>query len=220
MSTLHIDSVTKSFHDKKILQDIYIESKIGKIAGILGRNGTGKSTLLKIIAGVMSSDSQYIRYNDQLMRKLSDRKNKIAYLPQLSFLPKNESIKTFIHLFCNKENADLLSSSDLIRNFLDEKPKNLSGGELRIAEVLLIIYSEADFILLDEPFHSLSPKIIEELKKTIRQQAKNKGFIISDHNYQDVVDISDPIYLLSGGYLKQIQDLKELQQYNYLPKSI
>ncbi|AKK71475.1 hypothetical protein OK18_01400 [Chryseobacterium gallinarum] len=219
MNTLHIDSVTKSFTDKKVLQDIYLECKIGNIAGILGRNGTGKSTLLKIIAGVTGSDSQYIRCNGKVLKTLSDRKNKIAYLPQFSFLPKNERVKKLIHLFCNKENANLLSASDLIRNFLDEKPKNLSGGELRAVEALLIIHSEADFILLDEPFHSLSPKIIEELKKIIRQQT-NKGFIISDHHYRDVLDISDKIYLLSAGYLKQIQDLKELQQYNYLPKSI
>lgn len=84
----------------------------------------------------------------------------------------------------------------------------------------MIIYSEADFILLDEPFHSLSPKVTEELKKNILQESAHKGFIISDHNFKDVLEICELIYLLSDGHLKQIQDLNELQRYNYLPKSI
>ncbi|RQO37914.1 ABC transporter ATP-binding protein [Chryseobacterium sp. KBW03] len=220
MSKLHIDSVTKSFNERKILQDIYIGCETGQITGLLGRNGSGKSTLLKIIFGVISSDTQFIRCDDKVLKNRSDRKNRISYLPQNLFLPKYETVKRLIPLFCNKENTDLLFSSELIHPFLHEKPKNLSKGEQRLIETLMIIHSEADFALLDEPFHSLSPIVCEELKKTIRQQSNNKGFIISDHNYQDVLDISDSIYLLSDGHLKQIQDFKELQRYNYLPKSI
>jgi ABC-type lipopolysaccharide export system ATPase subunit len=59
-----------------------------------------------------------------------------------------------------------------------------------------------------------------EVQKIIKQQSKYKGIMISDHRYQEVMDISDEIYLLSDTYLKQIKDFKELQQYNYLPKSI
>lgn len=213
MSKLHIDSVTKSFNERKILQDIYIECETGQITGLLGRNGSGKSTLLKIIFGI-------IRCDEKVLKNRSDRKNRISYLPQNLFLPKYETVKRLIPLFCNKENTDLLFSSELIYPFLHEKPKNLSKGEQRLIETLMIIHSEADFVLLDEPFHSLSPIVYEELKKTIRQQSNDKGFIISDHNYQNVLDISDSIYLLSDGHLKQIQDFKELQRYNYLPKSI
>lgn len=220
MSKLHIDSITKSFKDNNILRDIYLGCETGKIIGILGRNGTGKSTLLKIIFGTVSSDTQFIRYNDKVLKSTSDRKNRIAYLPQDIFLPKYNTIKTLIPLFCNKKNTDLLLTSDLIRPFLSEKPKNLSRGEQRIIEALMIIYSEADFVLLDEPFHSLSPKISAALKAAIIEQSAYKGFIISDHNYQEVLDISHQIFLLREGYLKQIQDLNELQRYNYLPKSI
>lgn len=220
MSKLHIDSVTKSFNERKILQDIYIECEAGQITGLLGRNGSGKSTLLKIIFGIIRCDTQFIRCDEKVLKNRSDRKNRISYLPQNLFLPKYETVKRLIPLFCNKENTDLLFSSELIYPFLHEKPKNLSKGEQRLIETLMIIHSEADFVLLDEPFHSLSPIVYEELKKTIRQQSNDKGFIISDHNYQNVLDISDSIYLLSDGHLKQIQDFKELQRYNYLPKSI
>ncbi len=220
MTTLHIDSITKAFGEKKILQDIYLGCHIGQIAGLLGRNGSGKSTLLKIIFGVLNSETQFIRCNGKVLKSIADRKKLISYLPQESFLPKNMKIKDLVLLFCNKGNSAELLTLDLIIPFLNEKSGNLSGGEQRLIEALLIIYSEADFILLDEPFHSLSPKMINELKKIICLQSKNKGFIISDHYYQDVLDISTCTYLLSNGHMKQIQDLKELQQHNYLPQSI
>ncbi|WP_431612473.1 ATP-binding cassette domain-containing protein [Chryseobacterium sp. 'Rf worker isolate 10'] len=220
MSKLHVDSVTKSFSERKILQDIYIGCETGQIMGLLGRNGSGKSTLLKIIFGIEYGDTQFIKYDNKILKGISDRKNRIAYLSQDLFLPKYIKIKNLIPLFCNQKNTELLFTSEFVRPFLDQKPKTLSKGEQRIIETLMVIYSEADFILLDEPFHSLSPKVTEELKKNIRQQSSHKGFIISDHNFKDVLDISDSIYLLSGGHLKQIQDLSELQRYNYLPKSI
>ncbi|WP_454047035.1 ATP-binding cassette domain-containing protein [Chryseobacterium sp. Marseille-Q8038] len=220
MSKLHVDSVTKSFNERKILQDVYIECETGQITGLLGRNGSGKSTLLKIIFGVISGDTQFIKCGNKVLKSISDRKNRISYLPQDLFLPKYETVKNLIPFFCNKENTNLLFALEFIQPFLHEKIKNISKGEQRIIESLMITYSETDFVLLDEPFHSLSPKVCEELKKIIRQQSKYKGFIISDHNYQDVLDISDHLYLLSDGHLKQIQDFKELQRYNYLPKSI
>ncbi|MBP1167832.1 ABC-type multidrug transport system ATPase subunit [Chryseobacterium sp. PvR013] len=220
MSKLHVDSLTKSFNERKILQDVYIGCETGQITGLLGRNGSGKSTLLKIIFGVISGDTQFIKCDNKVLKSTSDRKNRISYLPQDLFLPKYETVKNLIPLFCNKENTNLLFALEFIQPLLHEKIKNLSKGEQRIIETLMIIYSETDFVLLDEPFHSLSPKVCEELKKIILQQSKYKGFIISDHNYQDVLDISDHIYLLSDGHLKQIQDFKELQRYNYLPKSI
>ncbi|MCU7615687.1 ATP-binding cassette domain-containing protein [Chryseobacterium sp. PBS4-4] len=220
MSTLHIDSITKSFGEKKVLQDIYLSCETGKIAGILGRNGSGKSTLFQIIFGTLKGETQYVKFNEIILKHQFDRKNKISYLPQSSFLAKNIKIKKLIALFCNDENSAKIINSELLKPFIDEIPRNLSGGELRILEVLLIIYSNAEFILLDEPFYSLSPKTVAEIKKSIREESKNKGFLISDHQYQDVLDISDNIYLLTDTYLKPLKDLTELQRFNYLPKNI
>ncbi|MCS3532718.1 ATP-binding cassette domain-containing protein [Chryseobacterium sp. JUb7] len=220
MNRLHVDSISKSFGDKKILQDIYLSCDTGKIVGLLGRNGAGKSTLLKMIFGTVKGDSQFIRINDKVLQHQMDRKGKIAYLPQYSFIPKGVKIKNLIYLFCNKENTEKLLQLSIIKPFINEYSRNLSGGEKKIIEALLIIYSDAKFILLDEPFNALSPKMTQEIQKHIQEQSKEKGIIISDHRYQEVLGISDDIYLLSNTYLKQIKDLKELQQYNYLPKSI
>lgn len=68
MNSLHIDSITKSFGEKKILQDVYLSCETGKIASILGRNGCGKSTLFQIIFGTLKGDTQYIKLNDIILK--------------------------------------------------------------------------------------------------------------------------------------------------------
>lgn len=69
MSSLHIDSITKSFGENKILQDVYLSCETGKIVSILGRNGCGKSTLFQIIFGTQRGDTHYIKFNTTSLKK-------------------------------------------------------------------------------------------------------------------------------------------------------
>lgn len=173
----------------------------------------------RLFLGLFGVTPNFIKFNNTVLTNQPDRRDKIAYLPQHQFLPKNIRIKNLINFFCNEDEAEQLLNVSLIQPFLNHTVRKLSGGEQRIVEALLIVYSKSAFILLDEPFHSLSPKVVDELKRLIKEKSKQKGFIISDHNYQDVLDISDDIYLLSGTYLKPVKDFKELEMYNYLPKN-
>ncbi|SHF18035.1 ATP-binding cassette domain-containing protein [Chryseobacterium takakiae] len=220
MSKLHIDSVTKSYGSKTILKDIYLSCETGKILALLGGIGSGKSTLLQIIFGTLKGDSQFIKFNDQVLTKQSERKNKIAYLPQTSMFPKDIKIKNLISLFCNEENSQKLFNSDLLKPLLNSTIRNLSGGEKRMVEVITIIHSDADFILLEEPYSGLSPILTEKIMNMIKELSREKGFIISDFNVEEAIKISDKFYLLSNTYLKQMKDLKELQQHYYFPKNI
>lgn len=220
MSKLHIDSITKSYGSKKILQDICLTCETGQIVAILGGIGSGKSMLLQIIFGTMKGDSQFIKFNDEILTKQSDRRNKIAYLPQSPIFPKDIRIKNLIPLFCNPENTRKLYQSDLIRPLLNRTTRNLSGGERKLVEVLTVIHSEAEFILLEQPYSGLSPILTEKVMKMIKEISQEKGFIISDFMTEFALELSDEIYLLHDGILKQIKDLTELQQHYYLPKSI
>jgi len=220
MSRLHIDSVTKSFGGRKILQDIYLSCETGKTTGILGPSGSGKSTLLEIIFGTIKGDTQFIKLNDTILKNQSDRKNKITYLPQRSsFLPKECKIRKLIPLFCTRENTEKLYDLKMIQPFLNKTSRNLSGGEKKIVETLIITYSDSEFVILDEPFSGISPKAVDEMEIIIKSQTPNKGIIISDHNYMSILNMADDTYLLSDTYLRKVKDLKELQQFNYLPKN-
>lgn len=216
MSKLQIDSVRKSFGSKVILQDVYLSCEKGEVVGLLGRNGTGKSTLLIIAFGMTDAGSSFIKIDDKIMRNQADRKGKLAYLPQHPFLPRNIKVKNLISLFCTRENGLLLETHPFIKPFLQSVPRQLSGGEQRAVENLLLIFSENEFVILDEPFHSLSPKIVAEIKNLIRQKCADKGFILSDHSYQDVMEVSDRLYLLSETSLKPVANAEELRFYGYL----
>ena len=213
---LHVDSIEKSFDDKKILKDVFLSCETGEIVGILGRNGSGKSTLLKIIFGTVRAENKFVRVGTKIIKNVSNNKNLIHYVAQDHFLPKHLKIKSIIDFVCDRESAAFLKSNELIAPFINQKPANLSSGEKRLIEILVMLFSECKFLILDEPFHSLSPKIIEEMKILIKKQSKTKGIIITDHQYINILEIADTIILLKDGSTKIINGIDDLRKYGYL----
>ncbi|QIL41159.1 ATP-binding cassette domain-containing protein [Pedobacter sp. HDW13] len=215
MQRLFIDSVNQSFADREILSSVYLNCEIGEVVGLLGRNGSGKSTLLKIIFGSINANFKYLNINNKIYSKGYHSKN-ISYLPQNSFIPTSISVSKAINIFCKTYQAEL-HKIELIANHLNSKFYNLSSGECRFLECLLMIYSDADYILLDEPFSQLSPLWVEELKHHINHVKTHKGFIITDHLYKSILDVSDRIVLLHNRCNYNINSEDDLILYGYLP---
>lgn len=94
--------------------------------------------------------------------------------------------------------------------------EDLSGGQRRLIEFLLILYSDSNFILLDEPFTQLAPILIEEMQKHLMKFKQYKGIILTDHYYQQILDISDRIVLLHNGCNYKINGFEDLQLHKYL----
>ena len=219
MNKLHVDSVIKNFGLKLVLSGVFISCERNQIVGLLGRNGSGKSTLLKIIFGATDADNKFIRINNKIINSLFHNRKLVNYLPQDNFLPSHIKLKTIIRLFCNKENSSILAENELIKPFLDKKPNELSSGERRVIEVLLVAHSQAEYVLIDEPFNGVAPLFKNAIKNSISEQSKNKGFIITDHDYTNVLDISDKIFVLKDGNSKEINDISQLVKSGYLPNN-
>lgn len=218
MVGLHADSIMKSYGTNQVLTDIYISIKPGEIVGLLGRNGSGKSTLFKILFGSLKAEGKYVRINSKLINGLYSNHKLVSYLPQNNFIPKNIKISRIIKLCKNHVDTEGLRNNPLIKNLFDKTPRQLSGGEKRLVEILLILYSNAQYLLLDEPFNGIAPMQKELIKKVIRERSKTKGLMISDHDYQNILDTSSRIVLLYDGGTKEILDKKELEFWGYLPE--
>ena len=218
MSGLYVDSVIKAFGTNQVLTDIFISCKQGEIIGLLGRNGSGKTTLLKIIFGSLSADTKFVKVGSKLIYSLFDSRKLISYLPQDSFLPNHIKIKTIISLLCSDINYENIANNLHIRPFLNKMSKELSGGEKRLIEIYLIAYSDAKYILLDEPFNGISPMVKEDIKNLIREQSKHKGFIITDHDYRNILDVATRTILMHDGGAKEIMQNDDLRHWGYLPE--
>lgn len=216
MSALHVDSVRKMIGGKTILNDIFLSCQPGEIVGLLGRNGCGKSSLLKIIFGSSTADNKFVTVDLQKTGNLFSVRHLINYLPQHNYLPNHIKLKHIINCFCAHNAAELMKH-EFIKPFLDKKATQLSGGERRLAEILIIVHSEAKILLLDEPFHGIAPMHKEGIKDIIRFHSKNKAIIITDHDYENVIDISSRIVMMQDGNTRPIKTLDELAAYGYLP---
>lgn len=215
-STLEVDSINISFGKKKILTDVFLKCKTGDIIGVFGRNGSGKSTLLKIIYGTLNAENKFIRLNNNVLTQAYKTENEISYLPQDNFIPNNFSVKKAIDLAIRKNKRDEFYNDKIINKIINSKIGSLSGGELKYLQIKLTLFGDAKFCLLDEPYSGVSPIIVELINYQIIEQSKNKGIIITDHNYSYLLEIATKIYLLKDGVGKLLNNKEELIKYGYL----
>jgi len=210
-----IDNVELYFSNKRILNGVYLKAETGKVTGILGGNGCGKSSLLNIIFGSLNPKFKLIRIDNKPILKTLYLTQTIKYLPQYSIIPSHLKLKTIFNLFKVDWNTfEILFESFSI--YKNQKTKNLSGGEKRLVETYIILKSSSKIVLLDELFSHLSPIYIEIIKTIIEEEKLHKTIIITDHMYRHIIDVSDEIYLLKNGCTKLIKNILELEDYKYL----
>lgn len=218
MNFLNITNLSKSYGKKVLLKNVSLKCKTGEIIGIFGRNGTGKSTLLKLIFGTVKADSILIEINSKMFSQNAIiPSKKIAYLPQDTFLPKEQKVRDVIPLFfSNEEDLDNIFYSPQIAGFEKVRVKDLSLGQLRYLELLIIGNLHHPFLMLDEPFSMIEPIYKDVIKDLLLKLKKSKGIILTDHYYNDVLQITDRNFILKDAEKIEIKNTSDLVKYEYL----
>lgn len=215
-NVLEVDSIQKQYQGKNIISDLYLKCETTDIVGILGRNGSGKSTFLKILFGIVAADFKFVRIDGLSKSKTEDLLNEISYLPQDNFIPNLFSVEKTIQLSITKDKWKAFYEDEMIQMIRNKKIKYLSSGQLRYLEIKLILNKKTKFVLLDEPYNGLSPIMIEKVNTLIVENSKRRGIIITDHNYENVIKISTKLALMQEGKMHHLKDKSELVTRGYL----
>ncbi|MFB6455378.1 ATP-binding cassette domain-containing protein [Chitinophaga sp. Hz27] len=216
--TLEADSIIKIFGTRTLLSDCWVSCKTGEILGLIGRNGCGKSTLLKIIFGTTDALNKNVRIDGKTYQSAFASNNHIAYLPQDGYLPKSIGVEKLIDVYLEDQSVrQHIKAHPRIQPCLKLKCGELSGGTIRILEILLVMHLDVKFVLLDEPFNGVEPIYVDEIMELLNTYRETKGFIITDHNFREVITVCDKIILLHEGVCKYIKSLHDLERYNYVP---
>jgi Cu-processing system ATP-binding protein len=214
---VEIKQLYKSFGKVDVLQGVNLTIKEKGIIAILGPNGSGKTTMIKSILGMVIPQKGDIYIDgDQVIGKW-DYRNEISYMPQIANFPQNLRVKELIDMIKNlrsETSLDLeLINQFKLEPFLDKKLGNLSGGTRQKVNIVLTFMFDSPLIILDEPTTGLDPVALIYLKKLIQdEKAKGKTILITTHIMNLVEEVADRVVFLLDGNIYfdgTVQALKE-----------
>jgi lipopolysaccharide export system ATP-binding protein len=222
---LHAENITKTYRGRKVVNDISVTVNQGEIVGLLGPNGAGKTTSFYMIVGLIKPLSGHIYLEDTDITKFPMYKRAqsgIGYLAQEASvfrkLTVEQNIKSVLELTKLSKQEQHDRTEALLEEFgLNNIRKNrgdlLSGGERRRTEIARALATDPKFVLLDEPFAGVDPVAVEDIQKIVAHLKKrNIGILITDHNVQETLAITDRTYLMFEGKILKTGTPEELAQ--------
>ena len=200
------DSVAKAFGQRKVLTSASLRAKAGEIRAIFGRNGEGKSTLMKITVGWLQPDSGIVRIGDTTLDRpslhaLADRG--VFYLPDHDILAPTLGLGTQLRFFEQRyERRTVADAARLARveHLLDRTPGTFSGGELRRAEIALAVARRPTVLVADEPYRGITPADHDDLTGLFRAlAAEGCAVVVSGHEVPSLLAAADHVTWCTSG---------------------
>ncbi|NLJ57449.1 MAG: ABC transporter ATP-binding protein [Tissierellia bacterium] len=219
LKTLTISNLTKKYYNKTALKNVTLDFKPGKIYGLLGPNGSGKTTFMKVVAGLHKKTSGEVLINNM---KLSYRtKAYLSYMPTENFMYDTFSVTNIVKFYNDmyedfrKDYAEeLLHSVDINFNY---KIANLSSGQIAKLKVVLALSRDVNIYMLDEPLNGVDilsrDAILDIILKSFNE---NKIIIIATHLVNEIDKILDRVIFLKDGSIELYGQAEELRKSHQL----
>ncbi len=209
---LKANNIIKKYKKRVVVKGVSFEVKQGEIVGLLGPNGAGKTTSFYMTVGLVHPNSGTITLDDENITDLpvyKRAKKGLGYLAQEASVFRTLSVEDNIRAVLEMTNKSKKEQEEKVEELLEEFSlthvrKNLgqvlSGGERRRTEIARALAVEPKFVLLDEPFAGVDPIAVEEIQGIVHKlKDKNIGILITDHNVNETLSITDRAYLLFEG---------------------
>ena len=214
---IKITNLSKSYGDKKVLEDLNCTIKTGSIYGLIGANGAGKSTLLRIIMGIFQKNSGSIEIDGKEISDSEEFKQKLVFVPDDLFFFKNYSINDMVifysKLYKNFDKEFAIKMFDKLKLNRKQKIQTFSKGMKRQTALVCALATNADYMFFDETFDGIGPVIRNFMKKVIAEQMEKKEttIIMTSHNLRELEDICDNLGLLHKGGILFESDIDSLK---------
>ena len=214
---IKITNLSKSYGDKKVLEDLNCTIKTGSIYGLIGANGAGKSTLLRIIMGIFQKNSGSIEIDGKEISDSEEFKQKLVFVPDDLFFFKNYSINDMVifysKLYKNFDKEFAIKMFDKLKLNRKQKIQTFSKGMKRQTALVCALATNADYMFFDETFDGIDPVIRNFMKKVIAEQMEKKEttIIMTSHNLRELEDICDNLGLLHKGGILFQSDIDSLK---------
>lgn len=215
LPVLEIKNVHKKYLSHSVLEGVGFSIPRGKIVGLLGPNGCGKTTILKLISGLLQLDEGEIRINGICPGQQT--KSMISYLPERSYLNDWMNISDILNLFSDfyadfdRERAEQMLTDLKISK--EEKLKTMSKGTKEKVQLILVMSRRASLYLLDEPIGGVDPATREYILHTILKNFdENSSILITTHLIQDVETIFDQVLFLNQGKIVIDGEVDEIRE--------
>ncbi len=213
-AVLRATDLEKSFRSRKVVKGVSVEVRAGEVVGLLGPNGAGKTTIFDMMVGLTQPDKGEITLDEESLTDLPMYKRArkgIGYLPQESSVFRRLSVQDNILAilemldYSRSERAErvelLLKELDL-GHIRTSMAYALSGGERRRLEITRALATNPSFMLLDEPFAGIDPIAVADIQQIVtRLKEKGIGILITDHNVQETLSITDRAYIINEGLI-------------------
>ena len=206
MYALVADCVSKAFGERKVLTSATLRAKAGEVRAIIGRNGVGKSTLLKIAVGRLQPDSGVVRMGETTFLRASLAalaRRGVFYLPDHKVLARGYDLDTQLGFFerrygrCHRRDAARLAR---VGHLLERRPGSLSGGELRRAELALAIARMPTVLIADEPYRGITPADHDDLTDLFQALAADGcAVVVTGHEVPALLAAADHVTWCTDG---------------------
>ena len=215
MELLECKNLSKSFDNKKILKDINLIIPRGKIVGLLGKNGQGKTTLIKLINDLLTPTSGEILIEGK--HPGVESKRIISYLPERTYLDKEMKVIDTLNYFNEfYDNFNIEKAKKLLKDLdldINSKISKMSKGMQEKLQLILVMSREADLYILDEPLGGVDPATRDYILDTILSNFKEgSSVIISTHLISDIERILDEVIFIDKGKIILTASADELRK--------
>ena len=214
---IKIDNLHKQFGKLKVLEGVNIDIASNGVIAVLGPNGSGKTTILKTILGMVIPQEGEIYFEGKPIVGKWDYRDRIGYLPQIARFPDNLTVRELIEMIKTvrgvEANENILIERFDLNDSLEKKLSNLSGGTKQKVNIVLTFMFESPLLILDEPTAGLDPVSLISLKELIKEEKeKGKTLLITTHIMSLVEELSDEIVFLLEGKIYFKGTVEQLQQ--------